>query len=50
MNGLNEKWIWENGKEDRLSANTVEELIEIVDNYKQVIKRLREARKKSEKV
>ena len=50
MNGLNEKWIWENGKEDRLSASTVEELIETVDNYKQVIKGLRDVRKKREKI
>ena len=30
MNGLNEKGIWKNGEGDRLSADTVEELIEIV--------------------
>jgi hypothetical protein len=49
MNGVKEKWIWENG-EDRLSADTGEELIVIVGNYKQVLKNLREARKKNEKI
>ena len=48
MNGLKEKWIWKNGEEDRLSADTVEELIEIVDNYKRVVTNLREGRKKNE--
>lgn len=49
MNDLNEKWIWENGEEDRLSADTCEELIEIMGIYKQTIKSLREARKDNEK-
>ena len=41
MDGLQEKWIWKNGEEDRLTADTVEDLIEMVNMYKQTIKNLR---------